>query len=166
MSASGARRSRGRSRYSIAVSKGPPHKRIGLVETREALKNSEHYRTKLIGPNRGRGVASGFWCNGGFQSSATVNIHIDGSVSVVTGSVDIGGSRAVMATIAAEVLGLDVNDVRPVVGDTDSIGHTDGTGGSRVAVATGLAVYRAAHDALQQLKERAAKLLGEKTRRC
>ena len=141
---------------------GPPYKLIGFVETCEALKNSEHYRTELIGPNRGRGVASGFWRNGGYQSSATVNIHTDGSVSVVTGSVDIGGSRAVMAMIAAEVLGLDVNDVRPVVGDTDSVGHTDVTGGSRVALATGLAVYWAAHDALRQLKERAAKLWEKK----
>ncbi len=54
---------------------GPPYKRIGFVETCEALKNSDHYRAELIGPNRGRGVASGFWRNGGFQSSATVNIH-------------------------------------------------------------------------------------------
>jgi len=140
---------------------GPPYKRIGFVETCEAIRNSEHYRSELIGPNRGRGVASGYWRNNGLQSSATVNIHTDGSVSVVTGSVDIGGSRAVMAMIVAEVLGLDVNEVRPLVGDTDSIGHTDVTGGSRVALATGLAVYRAAHDALRQLKERAAKL-GEK----
>jgi CO/xanthine dehydrogenase Mo-binding subunit len=141
---------------------GPPYKRIGFVETCEALKNSEHYRSEAIGPNRGRGVASGYWRNNGLQSSATVNIHTDGSVSVVTGSVDIGGSRAVMAMITAEVLGLDVNDIRPLVGDTDSIGHTDVTGGSRVTVATGLAVYQAAHDALQQLKERAAKLWEKK----
>jgi CO/xanthine dehydrogenase Mo-binding subunit len=138
---------------------GPPYKRIGFVETCEALNNSQHYRSELTGPNRGRGVASGYWRNNGLQSSATVNIHTDGSVSVVTGSVDIGGSRAVMAMITAEVLGLDVNEVRPLVGDTDSIGHTDVTGGSRVALATGLAVYRAAGDALRQLKERAAKLL-------
>ena len=59
------------------------------------------------------------------QSSATVNIHADGTASVVTGSVDIGGSRASMAMIAAEVLGLAVTDVRPVVADTDSIGQTD-----------------------------------------
>jgi CO/xanthine dehydrogenase Mo-binding subunit len=141
---------------------GPPYKRIGFMETCEALKASSHYGSELVGPNRGRGVASGFWFNGGFQSSATVNIHTDGSVSVVTGSVDIGGSRAVMAMITAEVLGVDVNDVRPLVGDTDSIGHTDVTGGSRVAVATGLAVYQAAHDALRQLKERAAKLWEKK----
>src|SRR5713226_8953668 len=141
---------------------GPPFKRIGHIETCEALKASSHYKSELVGPNRGRGVASGFWFNGGFQSSATVNIHTDGSVSVVTGSVDIGGSRAVMAMIAAEVLGLDVNDVRPLVADTDSIGHTDVTGGSRTAFATGWAVYDAAQDAVRQLKERAAKLWEKK----
>jgi xanthine dehydrogenase molybdenum-binding subunit len=141
---------------------GPKYKRIGFLETCEALRNSDHYRSKLSGPNRGRGVASGFWFNAGNQSSATVNIHTDGTVSVVTGSVDIGGSRASMAMVAAEVLGCDINDVRPLVGDTDSIGFTDGTGGSRTTVATGLAVYEAAHDALRQLKERAAKLLESK----
>jgi xanthine dehydrogenase molybdenum-binding subunit len=149
-------------REGTAQPAGPKYKRIGFLETCEALKNSDHYRSKLEGRNRGRGVASGFWFNGGNQSSATVNIHPDGSVSVVTGSVDIGGSRASMAMIAAEVLCCDINDVRPLVGDTDSIGFTDGTGGSRVTLATGLAVYEAAHHALRQLKERAAKLL-EKT---
>ena len=63
-----------------------------------------------------------------------------------------------MAMITAEVLGLEVNEVRPLVADTDSIGHTDVTGGSRTTLATGQAVYEAAHDALRQLKERAAKL--------
>ncbi|MGH8014188.1 MAG: xanthine dehydrogenase family protein molybdopterin-binding subunit, partial [Candidatus Binataceae bacterium] len=86
---------------------GPPYKRIGMIETVEAIKNSEHYKSKLGGPNRGRGVASGFWFNVGLQSSATVNIHTDGTASVVIGSVDIGGTRASMAMVAAEVLGLD-----------------------------------------------------------
>ncbi len=137
---------------------GPPYKRIGYIETVEAIKNSPHYQTPLTGKNRGRGFASGFWFNAGMQSSATVNIHTDGTASVVTGSPDIGGSRASMAMITAEVLGLEVNDVRPVVSDTDSIGHTDVTGGSRVTFATGMAVYNAAQDAVRQLKERAAKL--------
>ena len=137
---------------------GPPFKRIGFVETCEAIKNSEHYKSKLTGKNRGRGVATGFWFNAGMQSSATVNIHTDGTASVVTGSPDIGGSRASMAMITAEVLGLPVTDVRPLVADTDSIGHTDVTGGSRVTFATGMAVYEAAHDAIKQLTERAAKV--------
>ena len=59
---------------------------------------------------------------------------------------------------------MDVNDVRPVVADTDSIGHTDVTGGSRMTFATGMAVYEAAQDAVRQLKERAAKTVGEEAR--
>ena len=145
-----------------AQTAGPPFRRIGFIETCEAIKNSPHYRSKLEGVHRGRGVAAGFWFNAGLQSSATVNIHSDGTASVVTGSVDIGGSRASMAMITAEVLGLDINEVRPVVADTDSIGHTDVTGGSRTTLATGQAVYEAAHDALLQLKQRAARLWEKK----
>ncbi len=141
---------------------GPPYRRIGFIETVEAIKNSPHYKSKLEGPNRGRGVASGFWFNVGLQSSAIVNLHTDGTASLVIGSVDIGGTRAAQAMIAAEVLGLDVNDVRPLVTDTDSIGHTDVTGGSRTAFATGWAVYEAAQDAVRQLKERAARVWEKK----
>jgi xanthine dehydrogenase molybdenum-binding subunit len=141
---------------------GPPYRRIGFIETVEAIKNSPHYKSKLEGRNRGRGVASGFWFNVGLQSSAIVNIHTDGTASLVIGSVDIGGTRAAQAMIAAEVLGLDVNDVRPLVADTDSIGHTDVTGGSRTAFATGWAVYEAARDAVRQLTERAARLWEKK----
>jgi len=135
---------------------GPRYGKIGFIEVCQALKNSDHYKSKLTGPNRGRGAAFGFWFNAGHQSSATVNIHGDGSVSVVTGSVDIGGSRASMAMIAAEVLGVGIDSVRPLVADTDSIGQTDVTGGSRVTFATGMAVYEAAQDAVRQLKQRAA----------
>jgi xanthine dehydrogenase molybdenum-binding subunit len=141
---------------------GPPFKRIGFIETCQAIKNSSHYKAKLEGSNCGRGVAAGFWFNAGLQSSAIVNIHTDGTASVVTGSVDIGGSRASMAMITAEVLGVSVNDVRPLVTDTDSIGHTDVTGGSRITLATGAAVFHAAEDALRQLKERAARLWEKK----
>jgi CO/xanthine dehydrogenase Mo-binding subunit len=141
---------------------GPPFKRIGFIQTCEAIKNSPHYKSKLTGKFRGRGVASGFWFNAGMQSSATVNIHTDGTASVVTGSPDIGGSRASMAMITAEVLGLAVTDVRPITADTDSIGHTDVTGGSRVTFATGMAVYEAAKDAERQLIERAAKVWEKK----
>ncbi len=141
---------------------GPAFKKIGLVETLEAIRASDHYRAPLEGPSRGRGVACGFWFNGGLQSSAVVNIHSDGSVSVVTGSVDIGGTRATQAMIVAETLGVPVEDVRPVVADTDSIGQTDVTGGSRTALATGMAVLEAANDALAQLISRAAKLWDKK----
>ncbi len=141
---------------------GPKFLRIGFLETVEAIKTSPHYQSPLPksgnGKLRGRGVASGFWFNAGFQSSATVNINTDGTASVVTGSTDIGGTRTSCAMIAAEVLGLKAEEVHPVVADTESIGHTDMTGGSRVTFATGYAVYEAAQDAVNQLKQRAATL--------
>ena len=133
--------------------------RIGLVETLQAAKASAHYRSPAPDkPNQGRGIAVGYWHNAGLQSSATVGINMDGTASVVTGSVDIGGSRASMAIMAAETLGLTAEEVRPLVADTDSIGHTDVTGGSRTTFATGYAVYLAALDAIEQMKKRVAKL--------
>jgi xanthine dehydrogenase molybdenum-binding subunit len=141
---------------------GPQFRRVGFLETVEAIKNSPHYQSPLPksenGKLRGRGVASGFWINAGFQSSATVSINTDGTANVVTGSPDIGGTRASCAMIAAEVLGLKAEEVHPVVADTESIGHTDTTGGSRVTFATGYAVYEAAQDAVNLLKQRAATL--------
>lgn len=140
---------------------GPKFLRIGYLETVEAAKSSAHYKSplpKVEGKKVGRGVASGFWFNAGFQSSATVNINTDGTANVVTGSTDIGGTRASCAMIAAELLGLKAEEVHPVVADTESIGHTDMTGGSRVTFATGYAVYEAAQDAINQLKQRAATL--------
>ena len=137
---------------------GPPQPRIGFIEVCEAVKNSEHYKSKLSGRYRGRGLAVGAWHTGGMQSSAVLNIHADGTASLVTGSVDIGGSRATCAMVAAEVLGIRPEDVRPAVVDTDSISYTDPTAGSRTGAATGLAAMHAAEDAVRQLKERAAKI--------
>jgi xanthine dehydrogenase molybdenum-binding subunit len=64
--------------------------------------------------------------------------------------------------IVAEVLGLEATDVRPLVADTDAIGYTDVTGGSRTAVTTGMAVFQASEDVVRQLKERAAKVWEKK----
>jgi CO/xanthine dehydrogenase Mo-binding subunit len=75
---------------------------------------------------------------------------------MVEGSTDIGGTRASVGMQAAEVLGIAAEDVRPTVGDTDSIGYTDVTGGSRVAYATGWAAHDAAQDVKAQMIERAA----------
>ena len=137
---------------------GPVFPRIGMVETVEAIKNSEHYRTPIKGPFRGRGIASGFWFNCGLKSSASATVNPDGTVSLVEGSTDIGGSRASIAMQLAETLGIAAEDVIPTVGDTDSVGYTDVTGGSRVTFATGIAAIEAAKDIQQQLIERAALL--------
>ena len=135
---------------------GPVYPRIGMAETVEAAKKAPHYSTPLGGANRGRGVASGFWFNIGLKSSCSASVNGDGTVNLVEGSTDIGGSRTGIAMQLAEALGIAAEDVRPVVGDTETVGYTDVTGGSRVTFATGLAAYEAAQDVKRQMIDRAA----------
>jgi CO/xanthine dehydrogenase Mo-binding subunit len=137
---------------------GPVYPRIGMVETAEAAKAHPHWTAPLGGANRGRGVASGFWFNVGLKSSVTASVNADGTVSLVEGSTDIGGTRTSVAMQLAEALGLDAGAVRPVVADTDMVGYTDVTGGSRVTFATGYAAYEAAQDIKRQLVARAAQM--------
>ena len=137
---------------------GPMFPRIGFMEMVEAGRDHDHYQTPLRGPNRGRGVAAGFWFNGAGPSSATASVLPDGSVSLVEGSPDIGGTRAAVAMQLAEVLGITAEDVKPMVGDTDSVGWTSVTGGSGVAFKTGWAAYEAAQDVKAQMIARAARI--------
>jgi CO/xanthine dehydrogenase Mo-binding subunit len=134
---------------------GPVFGPIGFKECLEAMREHPHYKAPL-GPNQGRGVAAGFWFNAGMQSSATVSVNDDGSAVVRTGNPDIGGSRASMALMCAEELGIDVTRVRPMVGDTDAVGYCDATGGSRVTYATGMAVIEATRQVIDHLRARAA----------
>jgi CO/xanthine dehydrogenase Mo-binding subunit len=142
---------------------GPRYRSIGCVEVLEAMRNSAHYQSPLPGPNCGRGVAIGFWFNAGLPSSVTLAVNTDGTVNLIEGSTDIGGSRAALAMQAAEVLGLRAEDVHPTVVDTDSVGYTGVTGGSRTTFATGYAVHDAAQAILAQMKQRAGRLLGAET---
>src|SRR5438874_4896631 len=134
---------------------GPKLAHGGYVETLEACMNHPAWKAPL-GKNQGRGVASGYWFNGGGESSATVQINADGTVLVATGSPDIGGSRASMAIMAAETFGVDYSQVRAIVADTASVGYTHVTGGSRVTFATRLAVVDACKKLVDDLRARAA----------
>ena len=136
---------------------GPAYGPIGLKQVLEAARNHPHW-TAPLAPNQGRGIACGFWFNAGLSSSATVTLDGDGSAAVVTGNPDIGGTRVAQALMVAEELGIPVDRVRPIVADTDSVGFTDVTGGSRVCYATGMAVIAAARDVCDQLRTRAAKI--------
>ena len=131
---------------------------IGASEVMEAVKQSDHYRSELQGEHRGRGVSLGFWFNGGNESSAYANVNADGTVSLVLGSVDIGGQRAALAMTHAESLGIAYEDVKPSVVDTDSVGWTGTTGGSRTTFASGWAAHEAALDIRDQLEVRAAQI--------
>lgn len=136
---------------------GPVYPRIGYVETIEAALAHPHYKAPL-GTHQGRGVASGFWFNAGGESSAQVNITEDGNVVVTTGHPDIGGSRASIANITAELLGIDYRRVSVLIGDTATIGYSNLTGGSRVLFASAMVVTESAEKVIQTLRERAAKM--------
>jgi CO/xanthine dehydrogenase Mo-binding subunit len=138
---------------------GVPAGQIGYVECLEAAKAHPHYSAPL-GPNQGRGVAGGMWGNYGGPSTASVSLSDDGSVLVVTGSPDIGGSRASMAIMAAETLQIPYEQVRVTIADTSSIGYSMLTGGSRTTFATGAAVVDAAKQVIDILIQRAAGMMG------
>ena len=137
---------------------GPAAARIGLVECLEVARDHEHYKTPVGEGNRGRGVACGYWMNRSFQSSLSMTVNYDGTITLIMGSVDIGGTRASIAQQTAEVLGISYEDVKPTVVDTDSIGYTFITGGSRTSFATGWAAIEAAEDVKAQMIARAAKI--------
>ena len=135
---------------------GTPHGVIGNIDVLRAVQDSQHYRSELQGENRGRGVAAGFWANGGNESSAYANVDAGGTVNLVLGSVDLSGQRVTLAMQFAETMGIPFEDVNPLVADTDSVGFTANSGGSRTSFASGWAVHESALDIRRQLEERAA----------
>jgi CO/xanthine dehydrogenase Mo-binding subunit len=150
-------REKNAARQGTKAAYGPTFGPIGFADTLEAAKAHPHYSAPL-GKNQGRGVASGFWFNIGGDSTASVHINEDGTASVMEGNPDIGGSRASMALMAAEVLGIDYEKIRVTIGDTSSVGYNFLTGGSRVTFASGKAVVEAAKGAIAELCNRAAKI--------
>ena len=75
--------------------------------------------------------------NGGGKSSVTLSINDDGTVALLEGSADLGGTRPSISMQAAEILGLAAEDMFPRIPDTDGVGYTGMTGGSRTTFATG-----------------------------
>ncbi len=136
---------------------GPVYGPIGIGPTLRAAQKHPHMFAKL-GKNQGRGMACGFWFNFGGQTCADLNIAQDGSVTLTVGTIDVGGARASLALCAAEELGIDYEDVKAVVGDTASLGHNDMTDGSRGTFSSSMAAIMAARNAIEELKQRAAKM--------
>ncbi len=134
--------------------------KIGFEESLQAAQKSEHWNSDIgkskEGKLRGRGLACGYWMNGGGLSTCDLMLTDDGTVMMNEGSADIGGTRASIAMQSAEVLGLSAEDIKPTIPDTDSIGYTGMTGGSRTTFATGYAAYLAAQSMVDQLKSRVA----------
>jgi xanthine dehydrogenase molybdenum-binding subunit len=134
---------------------GTKYHTIGNIETVEAAMATDHWKTPLgkgsATKRRGRGVGSGYWMNGGGKSSAVARLNEDGTVTLLEGSMDIGGTRTSIAMQLAETLSIAIDRVNPIVPDTDGIAFTGVTGGSRVTFATGWAAIEAAKDLQAQM---------------
>ena len=135
---------------------GVPHPVFGVKELEEAMRDHPHYQTPLVGPNQGRGASVGYRWQGGQASSVTIAVNNNGTINLISGSVDIGGTRTSIAMQAAEVLGISADDVSPAVADTDGVGYTANTGGSRTTFDTGYAAVQAAEEIKRLMTKRAA----------
>jgi CO/xanthine dehydrogenase Mo-binding subunit len=144
-------------REGTKASYGPTYGPIGLIPTLKAVKKHPQMR-KRLGKNQGRGMACGFWFNFGGQTCADLTIEEDGTVALSVGTIDVGGARASLSLICAEELGIPYEQVRCNIADTASLGHTDMTDGSRGTFASGMSTIFAARDAIEKLKDRAAKM--------
>jgi CO/xanthine dehydrogenase Mo-binding subunit len=101
-------------------------------------------------------MAVGFWRGATNTSSCTLTLNVDGSFNLTVGSVDITGSKTSLRQICAEFLQVPPEEIYITTGDSDTVGHTDNSSGSRITYTMGTAIHRACQDLINQLKERAA----------
>jgi len=119
----------------------------------------EEVRARSEGPwKRGVGLASQIWYGGGGPPSyAWVRVGSDGRATVVTAMQDIGtGTATVMAQVAAEELGLPLDRVEVVLGDSARGPYASVSAGSSTTPSMGPPVRSAAADAARQIVEIAA----------
>ena len=92
--------------------------------------------------------------------AATIRVNSDGTAHVLVGVTDIGtGAKSTMAIIAAEALGIPLNQIQLTNGDTDVTPYSVGESGSRTTPFTGPAVIAAAEDVRRQIFMVAARQL-------
>ena len=105
---------------------------------------------------RGLGLAASIWWPGGRGTQAAMTVHPDGSVEVRCGTQDIGtGTRTIVAAVAAEELGLELNQVKPMIGDSN-FPRSGASGGSTTAPSVAPAIKNTAENAKAKLAELAA----------
>lgn len=136
-----------------------PLNSIGYTEMLAEIEKHPAWTSPLEGPNRGRGLAVGFWLGATLTSSSVIMVHADGTVTVSTGQVDLTGIRTTMKQMAAEELQIPLEDVNVRVVDTNSAPYTDLSAGSRSTWTQSIAIQRAAESAISQMKAHAAEQL-------
>ena len=134
---------------------------VHIRETMEtALERSNYYQKKAQkGKNYGIGIANVVKSAGFLSSSAGVRINEDATATILTGITDIGtGTHTVLCQIAAEVLGIPVEDIHVASPDSDSSPYDMGSFASRTTYDSGNAVRMAAENVREQMTRLAASL--------
>ncbi len=124
---------------------------IGLRACLEALREHPLWRERRKSPGEGIGLAVGGWHGGLEPAAAMCHVDRDGMVRIYVGAVDLQGTHTAMAQLAAAILGVPVEQVRILQGDTDMAPYAGASGGSKTTYTVGLAVQRAAEEARQQI---------------
>jgi CO/xanthine dehydrogenase Mo-binding subunit len=143
--------------------------RIGLLECLEQIQQHplwlkrERARQETPGELKGWkigiGVAAGGWPGGTEPAAAMCRLEQDGTFTIVVGSVDLSGSDASLALIAAEELSLSAEAVNVTHDSTDSMPYSGLSAGSKTTYTVGSAVLAAARDARAQIFTIAAEML-------
>lgn len=138
-----------------------PWPNIGMKQVLEALQAHPAWQNREEARQQGRGVgiAVGGWPGGVEPTAASCQLHRDGTLHVHIGSVDLTGTPAGFALIAAETFGIDPEHVKVIAGDTSTAPFAGATGGSKITFMVGPSIIKAAEDAKQQVQEIAADIL-------
>jgi 4-hydroxybenzoyl-CoA reductase alpha subunit len=140
----------------------------GLIETLKAARDASNWteKKKTKKKYRGLGVASMIYTGGGSRGSgfnysgATIKMDPQGTIHLHTGATDIGqGSNTTLTMLAAEILGLEPEQIRLVTSDTDATLPCMGTFGSRVTFCAGCAITQAARHLKDKILAQAAEIL-------
>jgi putative selenate reductase molybdopterin-binding subunit len=135
-----------------------------------ALKASEYekkrgeYATQSGGIRKGIGMAvvlHGSGIGNMDMGSASIKMNDDGSFNLLVGATDSGsGADTILAQIAAEQLGIPIDDLIVTSGDTDFTPFDKGAYASSTTYVSGGAVLKAAREVARQIREHAALMLG------
>ena len=146
---------------------------VGLIDTLEACAESFNWEQKCKETGfvdeqktkrRGVGIGMGWYRTSigisGDGCGANIHVHEDGSVLLFTGITEMGqGSYTVLPQICAEELGVNLEDVRYVVPDTDIVPESGPTVGSRSTTLAGNAIIMAARQVKESILDAASEMM-------
>jgi len=140
---------------------GEPWRAVRLRECLARVRELSGWNRALTEPDVGRGVAVSHCAGGLGVSNARVEVAFDGGVTLYSGVSDQGsGAHTMLVQVVAHELGLDAEQVRLVVGGTDTAPWDSGASASRLTFVGGLAAQRAAEKVRERLVALAAEYLG------